>query len=229
MTQLHIPDLKPNSVLVIGDVHGYTKSYQKLIERLPAGQRSVQIGDMGLGFSGVGLHRMPDSHTFFRGNHDSPEKCRAHPNYRGDYGYDAETQIFHLAGAWSIDRAYRTENISWWRDEELNYTELTKAIELYEQTKPKFVLSHEAPVKAVSTLLYDLIGPYFLAKAADANSRTSRALQMMLDAHQPEQWIFGHYHVDKEFYAPGCSTKFRCVGGMMSSGEPPHTYLLEVA
>lgn len=51
-------------------------------------------------------------------------------------------------------------------------------------------------------------------------------MQIMLDAHQPERWIFGHYHVDKDFYTPGYKTKFRCIGGMMNSGEPPHTYVL---
>lgn len=228
MSKLTIPEVGPNYIVVIGDVHGFTGTYQKFINRLPAGQRTIQIGDMGIGFEGVGLHRMPDSHTWFRGNHDNPKKCRTHPNYRGDYGYDETTGIFHLAGAWSIDRAYRTEGVTWWPDEELDYVELAKAVELYTKVKPRIVLSHDAPAKAVETLLYDLVGPYFMAKQKGANSRTSQALQIMLDTHQPDEWVFGHFHVDKSFHTPGYDTKFRCVGGMMQAGEPPHAYMLKV-
>jgi hypothetical protein len=215
------------SLVVVGDVHGFTKTYQKFVRRLPEGQRSTQIGDMGLGFKGVGLHDMGPNHKFFRGNHDAPEKCRAHANYLGDYGYAPDSRIFHLAGAFSIDRDMRTEGISWWADEELSYKELECAIDLYALMKPRFVLSHEAPEKASKVLLYDLQGPYFAEKLACSGSRTSQALQVMLDIHQPEKWIFGHYHVDKKFYVPGFDTEFICVGGIMQSGEQPHTYELD--
>jgi hypothetical protein len=221
-------ELKPNSILVIGDVHGFTSTYQKFIRRLPQGQRTIQIGDMALGFPGVGLHQMPDEHKFFRGNHDCPEECIVHSNYLGDYGYLPEARIFYLAGAFSIDRAIRTEGVSWWRDEELSYRELDKAVELYKQVKPKFVLSHEAPSKASGVLLSHLMGPYFAAKGECSQSRTAQAMQIMLENHAPEQWVFGHYHVDKQFYTPGFDTKFICVGGMMELGEPPHTYELEL-
>jgi hypothetical protein len=227
--KLEVPQvLKPDTIILIGDVHGFTSAYQKLIKKLPVGQRSIQLGDMGLGFEGVDLDQLADTHTWFRGNHDNPVKCRLHPNYRGDYGYDSETGIFHLAGAWSIDRAYRTEGRTWWADEELNYAELDEAVKMYRTVKPRFVVSHEAPVRAVRVLLSNLKGPYFAAKLQDVNTRTSQALQVMLEYHQPDKWVFGHYHVDKEFYVPEITTKFICVGGMMSFGEPPHTYDLKV-
>lgn len=221
-------------VLVIGDVHGFTKTYQKLIKILPSGLRSVQIGDMGIGFAGVGLHQMGNEHSWFRGNHDNPEKARAAYNYRGDYGYEPATGIFHVAGAWSIDRANRVAGKTWWADEELSYTELGNIIAWYEKVKPRFVLSHEAPAKAGATLLYYAMinkdaqaAQYFAEKMNCTHSRTAEALQQMLDIHQPKEWIFGHYHFDKEFHTPGYETKFVCVGGMMESGEAPHTYVLD--
>lgn len=216
-------------ITIVGDVHGFTKTYQKYIRRLPEGQRSVQIGDMGLGFEGVGLHDMGSEHKFFRGNHDSPAKCKEHPNYYGDYGYAAADRIFHVAGAWSIDRAWRVEGRTWWADEELSYQELGDVIDIYRLLKPRFVLSHEAPAKAANVLLSNLLGPYFLAKGECANSRTAQALQSMLEFHAPEKWIFGHYHVDKTFRVPGFDTEFICLGGMMHHGEQPHTYKLETA
>jgi hypothetical protein len=221
------------SIVVIGDIHGRTKTYQKWIRNnLDPSQFSIQIGDMGLGFAGVGLPApgMPPldlDHKFFRGNHDSPKKCREHRNYLGDYGYLPDYDVFYVAGAWSIDRQWRIEGISWWPDEELSREELNKAIDLYLEVKPRFVLSHEAPAKAANVLLYDLQGPYFAAKGGCANSRTAQALEAMLILHAPEKWVFGHYHTDKKFYVPGFNTEFICVGGIIQDGEQPHVYELD--
>ena len=90
-------------ISIIGDVHGKTNAYTQILRRLGPDAVSIQVGDMGLGFKGVGLPppgtAMPaGDHTFFRGNHDDPQKCRRHPSYRGDWGYDSATGIFHVAG-----------------------------------------------------------------------------------------------------------------------------------
>ena len=222
------------SIIVVGDIHGRTKTYQKwLRDNCDESQRTVQIGDMGLGFAGVelpapGQPPLSVNHKFFRGNHDSPDKCRKHPNYLGDFGYLPEDELFWLAGAYSIDRDFRIEGVSWWRDEELSIAELNQAADLYSLMKPKYVLSHEAPAKAGETLLHDLVGPYFAMKGGSPQSRTAQMLQIMLENHQPEKWVFGHYHVDKKFYTPGFDTEFICVGGILNDGEQPHTYELNI-
>jgi hypothetical protein len=200
-------------ITVIGDVHGHTDRYQKMLRQKYAGQRTFQIGDMGIGFAGTpGLHKdiqTNGDHKWIRGNHDDPAKCRSTVGYAGDYGYLPEDKLFFLAGAFSIDRIWRTPGVSWWADEELSYTELQEAIDLYKQVKPRFVVSHEAPSNAAKIMLHSLSGDYFAAKADCTMSRTAEALQVMLDAHVPEEWVFGHYHVDKSFEFQG--TKFTCV------------------
>jgi hypothetical protein len=197
-------------ITIIGDVHGKTSTYQKMIRRMPPGQRSIQVGDMGIGFPYAGLHKMPDEHKWFRGNHDNPEKCRRTTNYLGDFGLLVGDNLFWLAGAFSIDRMWRTQGVDYWVDEELSYDELGKAIQLYEQVKPRFVVSHEAPADVGRVLLHQqTVDPYFLAKENCCNSRTSQALQNMFDIHQPVEWVFGHYHVDWHF--PFRGTKFTCV------------------
>jgi predicted phosphodiesterase len=221
------------SIIIIGDIHGWTKTYQKWINRnLDPSQFTIQIGDMGLGFAGVGLPApgqglLAPNNKFFRGNHDDPEKCRAHKNYLGDYGYLPDHNLFWVAGAFSVDRDFRIEGRTWWRDEELSYEELDKAIDLYSLMKPRFVLSHDAPTLAGETLLHNLVGPYFAMKGGSPQSRTAQTMQIMLGQHQPEEWVFGHYHVDKTFYVPNCTTKFTCVGGILNDGEQPHTYELK--
>jgi hypothetical protein len=50
------------------------------------------------------------------------------------------------------------------------------------------VISHTAPSEAAKEILKDLVGSYFLGKGIDVESRTSRALQEMLEAHRPSAW-----------------------------------------
>ena len=210
------------SIVVIGDVHGKTHIYQKRLRQHYEGRRTVQLGDMGIGFKGVGLHEMPMNHRWFRGNHDNPEMCRQHPNYLGDYGYLPDDKLFWLAGAWSIDHSMRVTGTSWWPDEELSIKELGEALNLYEQVKPEFVISHEAPRSAASYLLGVAASGgenagYFYAKMGCIETRTSTALQAMFDVHQPKEWVFGHYHVNMQFQVANkqgemLKTKFSCVG-----------------
>ncbi len=196
-------------VTLIGDVHGKTHIYEKILRQKYQDRPTIQLGDVGLGFKGVGLQRLPENHKFIRGNHDNPEKCRQHPNYLGEYGYLPESHIFYIGGAFSIDRASRVEGQSWWADEELSWLELQKVIDLYQNVRPKFVISHECPSSASMIMLSSLLGGYYQAKTACVESRTSQAMEAMFEIHHPKEWIFGHYHVDRPFEFRG--TKFRCV------------------
>jgi hypothetical protein len=199
------------SIVCIGDVHGHTDRYKKMLQKRFADRRTLQVGDMGFGFSRNpdGMSPMPANHRWIRGNHDKPDLCRRHPNYLGDYGYLPEDSLFYLAGAFSIDRAFRIEGQSWWADEELSWPELQQAIDLYKEKKPRFVVSHDAPSEAATQLLIVIAGGFRPEKLDGVQSRTAQALQVMFDFHQPKEWVFGHYHIDKSFDWKG--TKFTCV------------------
>jgi Icc-related predicted phosphoesterase len=186
----------------LGDIHGAWGMLNEILKRhkdIP----SIQVGDLGLGFVNsytflnqrTGLwetkggikdpKEFPKKFRFIRGNHDNPEVCRKHPNYLGDYGVDKETGIFFVSGAWSIDVNYRTPDIDWWYEEELDYPELQKVIELYEKTKPSVVVSHTCP----SSIAKLLAGGNF------HGSKTENALETMWEIHKPKYWIFGHWHM----------------------------------
>jgi hypothetical protein len=199
----------------IGDTHGKIEKLLRIVGTLPKDAEVFQLGDMGLGFRGVFLPHLKHF-KFIRGNHDSPKQCQAHPNYAGEYGYDYDTGIFWIGGAWSIDAMYRTEDVSWWRDEELSTFQLEDALKLYSEVKPHIVVSHEAPSEAAKALLNAAIiaNPggeqgYFGAKFGCVKTRTSETLQKMFNAHKPDKWIFGHYHFDKTFELDGC--EFTCL------------------
>jgi Calcineurin-like phosphoesterase len=205
----------------IGDVHGHTDRYQKMLRRKFAGQRTFQLGDMGVGFAtgkghdgglNGGLHvdiMNSGNHKWIRGNHDNPEVAQrlTDRGYAGDYGYDPEIGLFWMGGALSIDKAWRIPGKSWWAEEEISYPELAKIIDFYEQVKPKIVATHDCP-QSIAEYLLNVIVPGFRPEKL-MSSRTSVALQQMFQIHQPEEWVFGHYHVSKSFHAKG--TKFTCV------------------
>jgi hypothetical protein len=79
------------------------------------------------------------------------------------------------------------------------------------------LISHTAPSEAAREIVKDLHGNYFLSKGDDVESRTSRALQEMFEAHKPSAWFFGHFHFNREFSFG--QTWFRCLAEMSCAAE----------
>jgi len=164
---------------------------------------TLHLGDLGLGFRNFNRETVfTGIDGFIRGNHDSPEECRAHPLYLGDYGY--KHGVFFLSGAWSIDQYRRREGISWWKDEQLSMEDLTNAVTLYEATKPDIVISHDAPFGIIEHMNMPRLinGPV-------KPTQTTLALMTMLQIHRPAIWVFGHWHFNRTANIDG--TQFYCV------------------
>jgi hypothetical protein len=183
--------------------------YLELLASLPPDSRSIALGDLYLGRPGVSLPELPPAHRFLRGNHDDPALARSHSNFVGDFGFLAPEGIFYVGGALTVSWRVLGNSRYWYRDEELSVHELEVAIGLYASTKPPILIAHEFPQEAVPELLRGLSGNYFESKGNCADSRTSIALQRMLEIHRPEKFFGGHYHVVKEFTLSG--TRFRCL------------------
>lgn len=160
----------------LGDVHAK-------IDEIPCISNLIQVGDMGVGFREINKEMLPPNFRFIRGNHDSPDLCKLHPCYLGDYGYLPEG-IFFFSGALSIDKHLRKENVDWWRDEELGYREQQEAAEIYEKEKPMVVVTHTAP--------YEI--SRFILGGEKVQGNTEKYLQFLFDLHKPRFWIFGHFH-----------------------------------
>lgn len=194
-------------MVIIGDVHGHFGTYELLCQRFD-GEPTVQIGDMGVGFPRSKDPIITGENFFFRGNHDNPKVANSYANCLGDFGVReiGGVKFFFVAGAWSIDHRFRKENSTWWRDEELSTAQLNDALDLYVETKPDLVLTHDAPEDASSRILqrYSITGTGMLYP-----TRTGQALQAMFENHQPKQWIFGHYHFDWKKEING--TEFQCL------------------
>jgi hypothetical protein len=195
-------DCTCGTLRLIGDVHGDYKALSAL-----AGDHKnvIQIGDLGLGFTGprdkkLNYHlKFKSRMRFFRGNHDNPSRCRAHPKHLRSGWHDEG--FFVVGGGLSIDAAYRTEGKNWWSDEEHSARELATLVEEFADSKPRLVLSHEGP-QAVTDAMFKPKRRF--------ESATAEAMRRMWTRWQPDLWVFGHWHVCREFRMS--ATMFRCIG-----------------
>lgn len=206
---------------LVGDIHGRFTDYDLRVSadvprgsrETPPPERSIQVGDFGIGFGSLFWHdrveefqKKNPQHRFIRGNHDDPARCRKMPGYIEDG--TVEGDVMMIGGAWSIDHASRTEGVSWWRDEEVSGREFDRLLRVYEATKPRVMITHDCPTKVAWDMFIasgHSIGGYHQTK-----TRTGEYLQAMFDTHQPQEWYFGHWHVTRQFELYG--TKFQCLG-----------------
>lgn len=169
-----------NKLLIIGDVHGKTNEYEEIIKN--TNLHSIQLGDFGFKEEHEWfLNNIDcDKHKINFGNHDDTSFIKE--NYSTN-NFSINNNIMTVRGAYSIDQYFRTKNVDWWSDEELNYQEMQYAIDLYHLHKPKIMITHDCP----QTIREQLFNIY-------DKSITSNGLQIMFEIHQPKIWLFGHHH-----------------------------------
>jgi predicted phosphodiesterase len=188
---------------VIGDVHGQVEEYHQILLREKP-DFSIQVGDFGF-LKAHAWHRDtldPLKHWVNFGNHDYYPMLNVKHSL-GNHSWMPSIGVFTVRGAESIDKHHRTEGIDWFPEEALSYLEANQALEDYKAAKPRIVISHDGPDCIVK--------PWFFEKfnVQDVKSNTRQLLDAMLDAHQPEQWFFGHHHVSQAESIDG--TAFRCL------------------
>lgn len=190
----------------IGDIHGKLRQYTALLDV----DESVQIGDFGWGWisetqtAQIDKRQATGKHRFIRGNHDDPSVCRDRPGWIGDGTFDAARSIMYVGGAWSIDVEYRTPGLNWWPDEELSLSDFSKITEDYARHKPRIMVTHDTPTSVAAALFFP-----FGTKKKQHPTRTAHALQHLFELHQPDLWLFGHWHESRKVLING--TEFRCL------------------
>lgn len=172
-------------VRLIGDLHGDMYAYSQIISDC---DRSIQVGDFGMGFIRSVPDVDPNKHEFIRGNHDSPDLCKMSAAWIPDG--TIRNDVMFVGGAWSIDWAYRTPGLSWWDDEECSPAQLEHFIEKYIEVKPRVMITHECPDCIADVMCQDVQWKKF-----PFPSRTRDAFQIMWEHHQPDLWFFGHWHL----------------------------------
>lgn len=187
-----------NKITLIGDIHGDFDTYSNIVNQ---NDFTIQVGDLGFDYSPLDKLDLTN-HRVLLGNHDNYKNRPKHD--LGEYGISELNGIkfFFVRGAWSIDFHYRTLGIDLFPNEELSVSQLNDCIDLYEQTKPDFVITHDCP----SLLQNVIVSSRFKTKYRPV---TQQALNTMYQLHQPKLWVFGHWHQSQD--ALFGSTRFICL------------------
>jgi len=200
-------------MLIIGDVHGKTNQFLDLVAdyRKRSSDLIIQLGDLGFQKQWKELNQYcketnETKLVIVPGNHDdysSWDDPKLYFMVAQKNQIDFNKELFGLGGANSIDKHLRTEGIDWFPQEEMSYSSLGHAVDLYIEQKPKYMFSHTCP----SSVKKQLFG-------YDESSRTEQALQVMFELHQPEYHFFGHFHRSVDEMING--TRFICLAELQT-------------
>lgn len=177
---------------------------------------------------GFGEHNMAEQHVgYLHEVNNVPavyEFIEMPPHHLGSYGVwkvpgvepvdgGLSGYVFFVRGAWSIDgkfRRTRGKEWHWFPREQVSMSEGTRALEMYEEVKPDFVITHAAP-----TFILNHLRLLF----SDGNpipTQTGRLLEAMFEVHKPKLWCFGHYHQSWRGEFDG--TQFMCLNQFPDEG-----------
>ena len=207
---------------IIGDVHGHISEGQACtlprnkgkyyLDLIKDCEYSLQLGDMGFDYSplmGLDFGR----HCFIGGNHDNYDVTEDIPNYVKDFGKlnMGGIEVFYCRGAFSIDKEdrLRIKHKCWWAEEELTYAEGLRALASYERAKPKIMVTHDCPIQIARLIGNPQVLRNYGFNPTTFNTSTQQLLQAMFEIHQPDLWVFGHFHQNWQEEVNG--TKFICV------------------
>ena len=107
---------------------------------------------------------------------------------RGEY-YTIQGQTFWtMGGADSPDKHWRTEGVSWWRDELPSVKEMNHGLESLEKHdwKVDYIVTHTMP----QSLINPVLGEWYDADSAQ------KYLDVVLERTNFKGWFCGHFHRD---------------------------------
>lgn len=117
--------------------------------------------------------------------------------------YNIDNRIIGVCGgANSIDKAWRIEGESWWKEEEISDSDIAnfEANLLKYNNKIDIMLTHDIPVSILPTVkIYSGVNNDTMV----SNSQLQlEKINQMVDI---KKWYFGHWHIDKEI-----NDKYEC-------------------
>lgn len=197
-------------LLLAGDTHGDLSQIRYLLKMAAEMQidRIVQVGDFGYWPHMAPFHERVDGLAsaegvefyWLDGNHENFDALEQAVDFdatepqamgeslwylpRGSTWQWGGCRFMALGGAYSIDKDYRTEGRSWWRQEMLTHAQVYRALD---RGPVDVLLTHDAPEGACP-----IITPLY---KGDEESRGNRlAVTAVMEAVQPRLLVHGHYH-----------------------------------
>lgn len=172
------------------------------------------------------LSMKPYEILFIDGNHENFNELYSYPEVEkyGAPAHKIRDNIYHLergriyniegktfftfGGAYSVDKAYRTQDISWWPQELPNDDEEYKrAIESLKTVgnKVDYVITHTCPGEIVKLMLHKIPSP--------EEYELNGFFDWIMHETEFKQWYFGHWHTDesKSFIIHGKEKMFNAL------------------
>lgn len=215
---------KTGRLLVTGDLHGDTAALVMIAKKMLEGDMLFVAGDFGFIFRDNNDERcfLNDVDQFLKrknaylvyvdGNHENHRALNEYPTeewggarvhrirsriihvLRGEILEIKQKKIFCFGGAFSIDRAYRELNVSYWEEEIPTDEDFRNGNEHLEKCgcQVDFIITHTCPLNMI---------PYLGARhSAPEEYPLQNYLQWVNDStiSHLKCWYFGHWHMDKE-------------------------------
>lgn len=183
--------------------------------------------------------------SFIDGNHDNHRllwdtygESGPHVRVRDNIWYEPRGATFELGGitfqtvggAFSPDVGYRVTAMRagaeemWWPEEELTDDQVSEAVVSARASKPKVMLTHDAPDGCPMELLASgALPPHLEERSRDNQLR----LRQIVDAAQPDYLLHGHYHVAVRYDLRLSSGKLlECVSVGHNQGDFHDSYVV---
>lgn len=176
--------------------------------------RYLRFVERNLKEAGLHLYWVDGNHEdHSRLNHLGVEPRELNPDNVFDYGVDVWERIHYLprgfrwtwhdktwmalGGAHSVDRRYRKEYLSWWREEELNLQQLEYASR---EGKVDVIIAHDAPDKVLIPGVHaseklDEKQSMWPPEDIYASNVHRRNIGEVVDAVKADRYYHGHFHV----------------------------------
>lgn len=209
-------------IYVTGDTHGQIDFYKlvkfaKENPKLTKKDYVIIAGDFGGVWHKQTLEkdlnyysRLPFTVLFVDGNHENFTLLNSFPVeiWNGGKVHKLRDDIIHLmsgqvftiegkkiftfGGATSIDRMYRVEGQSWWRQELPHHEELAEGIGNLKKhgDKVDFIITHSCDEMAI---YYPPLSKHLTKRCAFPENQM---LSIFEDSVEYKHWYFGHYHMD---------------------------------
>ncbi len=204
---------------ICGDIHADWSKLNQLISRHHP-DLILQVGDFGFwphfhntyGFSKkkkfnqFGIKNHETKIAWIPGNHenwddlnciskDEPYEIQDGITYC-PFGTVLEVNGYNIlccGGAESIDKDWRIEGVSWWRDEIINQEEMDNLPEC----DIDIVISHTAPRNWIENSIFKKYGR--------SKDPSTLALQLIFEKYRPKRWYSGHFHKYLKTEIDGCT------------------------
>lgn len=200
---------------ITGDTHGERARFSQLVAE-NKGETLIIAGDCGLIFLDDAeerafldeLEKEDITLCFADGNHENFDALNAYPveKWKGGNVHRIRNNIFHLmrgqifriegqsifvmGGAYSRDRAMRTEGLSYWRAElpsREEYEEAARNLALH-RFSVDYIISHTAPREIIRRMGRQL-DPH--------DAELTGFLEWIMYETEYKEWFFGHWHTEK--------------------------------